>query len=148
LAIYSSVLRQDSTGLISVEFLEKILDFSYIFDWDFLETEQNKVEFSELKNKLSNLILKFLEIALKEKKSEIIWEYLKTIKQEVKNSRGNYFKNLNITNNVITGALSRKESIKSHKSTDSSKPEFNKLYLVYKLLKLLYLTNKKGKISK
>ncbi len=140
IAIFSSALLQDSTGLISVDFLYKILDFGYIFHWDFTEAEQFIVEYKEMKNKLSNLILKFLEIALNEKKHEVIWEYLKIIKKKVPDNTGSYFKNLNISYHIMSGN-SRKDSLKS---SESYKPDLNYLYLIYKLLKILYMTNKKS----
>ncbi len=142
IAIFSSALLQDSTGLISVDFLYKILEFCYIFHWDFTEAEQYIVEYKEMKSKLSNLILNFLDIALNEKKHEIIFEYLKIIKQKAPDNTGSYFKNLNISNQIISGN-SRKDSLKS---SESYKPDFNNLYLIYKLLKFLYLTNKKSNI--
>lgn len=103
IAIFFSCLRHDYDGLISTQFMNKILSFSFIFDLKLKEEE--KMEYLYLKTNYLNLIITYLQICIEKKNEEILMEYINYINLEETKSN---------------------------------------VYMCYKLLKCLYLTNSKG----
>jgi len=78
--MFYSCLKQNSEGLLTVEYLKRLLEFTYVYNLKLKMNSINIKEFRELKKNISIIIEDFVRISIEKKRDDILDEYFNFIK--------------------------------------------------------------------
>ena len=91
--MFYSCLKQNSEGLLTVEYLKRLLEFTYVYNLKLIRNSLNIKEFRELKKNISIIVEDFIKMSIENKRDDILHEYF------------NYIKILNIDNPYLSYKL-------------------------------------------
>jgi hypothetical protein len=80
--MFTTCFKQNFEGLLTVEFLKRLLEYTYIYNLNTIRKNRDKKEFRELKKNISNIIYEFIKLSLQNKRDDILLEYFSIIKSQ------------------------------------------------------------------